>query len=107
MSSDAPSPRLPLPAFREEAGTSGATGQTTRRAGRSIFVGPRSEGCAFSTRRGHSHRPQSEGAAFSTRCGSVVAAASIAAEALVGAALNAPSLSRADGLTPEFAGTRC
>lgn len=90
MSSGAPSPCLPLPAMRGEAGTSGATGQTTRRVGRST-----------------SHRPQSEGAAFSTRCGSVVAAASIAAEALVGAALNAPSLSRADGLTPEFAGTRC
>lgn len=73
MNSGAPSPRLPLPVSRGEAGTSGATGQTTRRAGRSIQV----------------------------------AAASIAAEALVGAALNAPLLSRADGLTPEFAGTRC
>lgn len=69
----APSPCLPLPALRGEAGTSGATGQTTRCVGRSIQV----------------------------------AAASTAAEALVGAALNAPSLSRADGLTPEFAGTRC
>ncbi len=91
MNSGAPSPCLPLPALRGEAGTSGATGQTSCRAGRST-----------------SHRPQSEGAAaFSTQRGSVVAAASIAAEALVGAALNAPLLSRADGLTPEFAGTRC
>lgn len=103
----APSPRLSLPALRGEAGTSGATGQTTRRAGRSILVGPRSEGGAFATRRGHSHSPQSEGAAFSTRCGPQVAAASIAAETLVGAALNAPSVGRADGLAPGFAGTRC
>lgn len=69
----APSPRLPLPALRGEAGTSGATGQTTRRAGRSIQV----------------------------------AVASVAAAFPVGAALNAPHPSRADGLTPEFAGTRC
>ena len=73
MSSGAPSPRLPLPAMKGEAGTSGATGQTTRRAGRSIQV----------------------------------AVASVASALPVGAALNAPLLSRADGLTPEFAGTRC
>ncbi len=73
MGSGAPSPRLPLPAMKGEAGTSGATGQTSRRVGRSTQV----------------------------------AVACVAAAFPVGVALNAPHPSRADGLTPEFAGTRC
>lgn len=83
MSSGAPSPCLPLTAMRVEAGTSGATGQTTRCVGRSPLSGLP---CGFA---GMVRQDAARNAAVFP----------------VGAALNA--LGRVDGCSTDRAGALC